>query len=134
MCQLLAVSASGYYAWRRRPLCPRKQEDAHLRLLIAAIHRRSRGTYGAPRIRAELKFDHAVSCSGKRVLRLMRQLGIQDAHRRRYRKTTLRSPEVRAGSRSGRADIQGEPAGPALVGRYHLHPDLGGLALPGRDR
>ena len=32
--------------------------------LLVAIHVRSRGTYGA-RFRAELSFDHNVSCSGK---------------------------------------------------------------------
>ncbi|HEY8951569.1 MAG TPA: IS3 family transposase [Candidatus Dormibacteraeota bacterium] len=77
MCRLLGVSASGYYAWTRRPLCPRKKEDAGLRDLIVAIHRRSRETYGMPRILDELRYDHGVRCSGKRVRRLMRQLGIK---------------------------------------------------------
>lgn len=90
MCQLLKVSSSGFYAWRQRPVCPRKQEDARLRELIIAIHQRSRGNYGAPRIWDELRYDHAVRCSGKRVWRLMRQLGIKGTHRRRYRKTTER--------------------------------------------
>ncbi len=91
MCCLLKVSSSGYYAWRRRPLCPRKTEDARLRELIIAIHRRSRDSYGMPRILDELRYDHGVRCSGKRVRRLMRQLGIKGAHRRRYCKTTERA-------------------------------------------
>jgi putative transposase len=94
MCRLLGVSASGYYASRRRPLCQRHQEDARLRELIVAIHARSRGTYGVPRIRAELRFDHGVHCSRKRVWRLMRQLHIHGAHRRRRVRTTMRSPEA----------------------------------------
>lgn len=77
MCRTFKVSASGYHAWRTRPLCPRKQEDARLRELIVAIHVRSRGTYGVPRIQAELRYDHDVHCSRKRVFRLMRMLGIQ---------------------------------------------------------
>lgn len=88
MCRVLKVSASGYYASVKRPMCERGRQDAHLRDLILAIHGRSRGNYGVPRILDELKFDHNVSCSGKRVLRLMRQLGIKGAHRRRYRRTT----------------------------------------------
>jgi putative transposase len=90
MCRLLGVSSSGFYAWRTRPVCRRKQEDARLRDLIVTIHTRSRGNYGAPRIWDELRYDHKVHCSGKRVLRLMRQLGIRGTHRRRYRKTTER--------------------------------------------
>jgi putative transposase len=91
MSRLLGVSRQGFYSWRRRPLCPRRQEDARLRDLIIAIHRRSRDSYGMPRILDELRFDHGVRCSGKRVRRLMRQLGIKGAHRRRYRKTTERA-------------------------------------------
>jgi putative transposase len=94
MCRLLKVSSSGYYAWRRRPLCPRKAEDARLRELSIAIHTRSRGNYGMPRIWDELRFDHNVRCSGERVRRLMRQLGIKGAHRRRYRKTTERDASL----------------------------------------
>ena len=93
MCRLLGVSASGYYASCRRPVCPRAQEDARLRQLISAVHQRTRCTYGSPRIWDELKYDHGVRCSRKRVFRLMRQLGIKGAHRRRYRKTTERSPD-----------------------------------------
>jgi len=44
MSRLLGVSPSGYYAWRTRPECPRKKEDARLRALIAAIHTRSMKT------------------------------------------------------------------------------------------
>lgn len=95
LCRTFKVSASGYYAWRSRPLCPRRREDAHLRELILAIHGRSRGTYGWPRIRAELDYDHQLRCSGKRVLRLMRQLGIQGKRKRRRFKTTWRSIEAK---------------------------------------
>ena len=91
MCRLLGASPSGYYAWAKRPLCPRAVEDARLRELILAIHGRSRGTYGVPRIRAELRFDYSVRCSGKRVRRLMLQIGIQGKRRRRRGRTTWRS-------------------------------------------
>ena len=94
MGRLLGVSRQGFYNWRRRPVCSRHQEDARLRDLIIAIHTRSRGNYGMPRIFDELRYDHGVRCSGKRVRRLMRQLGIRGAHRRRYRKTTERDASL----------------------------------------
>lgn len=94
MSRLLGVSLSGYYAWRNRPRCKRGNDDDRLRQLIVASHARSRGTYGVPRIQAELRFDHEVSCSGKRVLRLMRLEGIQGRRRRRKFKTTWRSVEA----------------------------------------
>jgi putative transposase len=47
MCRVLAVSASGYYAWRKRPPSARAQADVELTARIRAIHQYSRGTYGA---------------------------------------------------------------------------------------
>ena len=54
MCRVLAVSASGYYAWRKRPPSARERADVELTSRIIAIHQYSRGTYGAPRIHEEL--------------------------------------------------------------------------------
>jgi HTH-like domain/Integrase core domain len=95
LCRAFKVSASGYYAWRCRPVCPRKKGDARLRELIVAIHARSRGTYGVARIRAELHYHSGVRCSGKRVFRLMRMLGIQGKRKRRKFKTTWRPLEAK---------------------------------------
>ena len=72
MCSLLGVSPSGYYAWLRRPPSAREQADRALRDQIVDIHSRSRGTYGAPRIHAELAAE-GVAVGRKRVARLMRQ-------------------------------------------------------------
>ena len=62
LCRLLGVSRSGYYAWRRRPPSARARADQGLSQRIREIHEQSRGTYGAPRIRAELR-DAGVACS-----------------------------------------------------------------------
>ena len=54
MSRVLEVSPSGFYAWLKRPPSKREQEDEMLMLEIKKIHKRSKGTYGAPRIHAEL--------------------------------------------------------------------------------
>ena len=71
MCRVLGVSPSGYYAWRSRPLSRRARADVKLSAEIQAIHRESRGTYGVPRIHAELA-ERGIPVGRKRVARLMR--------------------------------------------------------------
>ena len=82
MARLLRVSRSGYYAWRNRGPGRRAAADERLQVEIAAAHAASRGTYGAPRIRAELA-ARGIRTSRKRVARLMRALGIRGISRRR---------------------------------------------------
>lgn len=53
-CRVLEVSASGFHAWRPRPLSARARADAELTERIRAIHAGSHATYGAPRVHAEL--------------------------------------------------------------------------------
>jgi len=91
LCRVLGVSSSGYYAWIERPPSTRAQTDAQLLEQIRAIHARSRGTYGARRIRIELQ-EQGVRCARKRLARLMRQAGLAGAQRRRYRGTTRQNP------------------------------------------
>ena len=94
MCRLLEVSKSGYYAWRERPLSRRAVEGIALTAKMEAIHRRSRGTYGSPRVHAQLCAD-GVHVSRKRVARLMRSAGLQGVSRRRFVTTTLRDRDAR---------------------------------------
>jgi putative transposase len=92
MCRVLEVSPSGYYAWHSRQDCERKRSDAGLAERIHQIHQRSRGTYGAPRVRAALAAD-GVHVSRKRVARLMREQGLYGVRRPRRRvKTTVVEP------------------------------------------
>lgn len=89
MCRVLAVSASGYYAWIRRPRSARAIADAALTELIRAAHTASKGTYGAPRIRVELAAN-GVCVGKKRIARLMRAAGLAGVSRRRGVVTTWR--------------------------------------------
>jgi putative transposase len=95
MCRVLGISTSGYYAWADRPPSKRAREDEVLRKRIEAIHRQSRGTYGRPRVHAELK-EEGVHIGCKRVTRLMRQAGLQGASRRKQCRTTVRDRDARA--------------------------------------
>jgi putative transposase len=89
MARVLKVSASGYYAWRSRPVSARASADADLTRHIRTIHAGSHGTYGAPRVHAELKAD-SLSVGRKRIARLMRAAGIAGVSRRRSAPVTTR--------------------------------------------
>jgi len=88
MCRVLDVSTSGFYAWRGRTASARAKEDERLRVHIRVAFRRSRETYGAPRILKDLR-DDGFKVSKKRVARLMREEGLVGRAPRRFKKTTL---------------------------------------------
>jgi putative transposase len=94
MCRLLGVSPSGYYASQRRSPSARSVSDAALGARIEAIHEHSRGTYGAPRVRAELAAE-GQAVSRKRVARLMQAAGLAGVSRRRRFATTTRDRQAR---------------------------------------
>lgn len=87
MCHVLGFSPSGYHAWRTRPPSARARSDMDLIDRIRAIHERSRATYGAPRVHAELA-AHGVHVGKKRVARLMRDAKLVGVSRRRWCTTT----------------------------------------------
>jgi putative transposase len=88
MCRLLQISRSGFYAWRDRPMSDRARADLALTAKIEAIYRRSRDTYGAPNVHAELADDYSIRVGRKRVARLMRAAGFRGATLRRFVVTT----------------------------------------------
>jgi putative transposase len=94
LCRVLGVSRAGSYAWKSRPPWPRAAADQELTEQIPKVHQRSRGTYGAPRVHAELRLDHGVHVGRKRVARLMRTAGLVGCHRRRRRGLTRRDPQA----------------------------------------
>jgi len=94
MSRVLKVSASGFYAWMKRSPSEHAQNDVLLGDRIEAISRRSRSTYGRPRIHAEL-VDEGIHISGKRVARLMRNRSICGASRRKMTITTIRDRDAK---------------------------------------
>ena len=94
MCRVLGVSPSGFYAWRQRPPSARARRDAELSHRIGMIHERSRGTYGVPRVHAELA-AHGIRIGRKRVAGLMDAGGLYGASRRKWVTTTQRDRDAR---------------------------------------
>ena len=94
LCRVLGVSPSGYYAAARRPLSIRAQADLVLTDRIHAVHARSRGTYGVPRVHAELGAA-GVRVGRKRVARLMRAARLEGVSRRKRIFTTRRDRDAR---------------------------------------
>lgn len=88
MCRVLEVSRSGYYASAKLDsISKRMERDMDLTKKIRKVHEDSRGTYGSPRVHAQLKRDGEV-VSLERVARLMREAGIKGKVKRRYKATT----------------------------------------------
>jgi putative transposase len=88
MCQVLGVSASGYYAWSRRPESAHAQRDRQLQVLVRASFEASKRRYGSPRIHEDL-LEQDERVSRKRVIRLMQEDGLQARARKRFKCTTM---------------------------------------------
>jgi len=89
-CRVLGVRRQGFYEWCSGVKSPRVQENELLLKHIERIHAESRGTYGWPRVHAELTLGLGLPVNHKRIARLMREAGIQGLYRRRRRGCTVR--------------------------------------------
>lgn len=76
ICEVLAVSQSAYYAWRKGRSSPRAERDAELAPLVRAVFWKHRGRYGARRIASELA-DRGETCSPRRVAKLLKNQGLR---------------------------------------------------------
>jgi putative transposase len=88
LCRVLGVTRQGYYAYATREPGPRAASEAALEVSVREAFEASRGTYGSPRVRAQLRRD-GVQTSKRRVERLMRGLGLVARRPRRFVSTTL---------------------------------------------
>jgi len=87
LCRVLRVSRSGYYLWLTRPESRRSRENRRLLAQIKAIHKKSRRTYGSPRVYQQLQKAGEL-CGRGRVARLMHSAGIRAKQRRKFVATT----------------------------------------------
>ena len=98
----LNVSTSGYYAWRKRPESAHDREDVRIGVLVEEAHVRSRATYGSPRVHEVLR-SKGLRVIRKRIIRLMKALGLRGRKPRAFVRTT--------------ESVPGAEAAPDLIGR-----------------
>jgi putative transposase len=72
-CRVLGVRRQGFYEWCSGVNSARVEENELLLKHIERIHVESRGTYGWPRVHAELTLALGMVVNHKRVARLMRE-------------------------------------------------------------
>ena len=110
----LQVNRTSFDEWERCPPSDREVYDAWLLEEIRAIHAASGGTYGVPRIHAELRLEHGVRVGRKRVERLMAQSGLQGIPVPRKARVTVRVQGVRCAPDLVECDFN--PTGPTACG------------------
>jgi putative transposase len=88
-CRVLHISRSGFHDWLGRPEPPRDLRNKEVLKLISEIHAESRGSYGSPRVHAELRLGKGIEVNRKRVEELMRDAGLQGIYRRKGRRNLV---------------------------------------------
>lgn len=104
LCTVLGIARSSFYYWRKTApdRANRQAADAKLAARIRAVHRESDGTYGVPRITAELRED-GERVNHKRIARVMRTIDLAGVRIRRRHRTTVPDPAAaKAPDRIGR--------------------------------
>lgn len=95
LCQVLEVARSSFHKWRagRAARAVRERADAALAERIRAVHAEWDGTYGRPRITAELSGE-GERVNHKRIGRVMRKYGIAGLRLRKRQVTTVPEPSA----------------------------------------
>ncbi|MET7436164.1 IS3 family transposase [Streptomyces flaveolus] len=130
LCTILGIARSSFYYWRRTAehRAARQAADAALAARIRAVHRESDGTYGVPRITAELR-EAGERINHKRIARVMRSIGLAGVRLRRRHRTTVADPAAaKAPDLIGR-DFTGSKPNTKYVGDITYLPVDGGKFL-----
>jgi putative transposase len=86
-CRALGVSQSWFYQWRHGDGSSRRARRRALAALVAVLFAQHRGTYGAPRITADVR-ELGWTVSQNTIAALMAEQGLKARARRRRRSTT----------------------------------------------
>ncbi|MDT0433280.1 MULTISPECIES: IS3 family transposase [Streptomyces] len=130
LCIILTLSRSSFYYWRRtaaaRAAC--QAAETELADLIREVHQDSDGTYGAPRVTAELRGE-GILINHKRVAGIMRTIGLEGVRlRRRHRTTTAEPAAAKAPDLIGR-DFTADAVNTKYVGDITYLPVSGAKPL-----
>lgn len=90
LCDVLDVSRSAYYQWKRSVPTTYEAQDQELGPLIQAIFKQHRRRYGARRIVAELA-DQGIVCSRGKVRKIMDQMGLEAIQPKSFKPRTTES-------------------------------------------
>jgi len=126
LCTILNIARSSFYYWRKTAAArtARQAADAQLAARIRTVHRDSDGTYGVPRITAELR-EAGELVNHKRVARIMRQADLAGLRLRRRHRTTIADPAA-----AKAADLIGRDFTAAVVNTKYVG-DITYLPLAG---
>ena len=86
-CRALGVSPAWFYKWRHGDPSPQHARREQLKTAIRRLFAKHRGTYGSPRIAADLR-EEGWRVSENTVAAVMAELGLQAPRRRRRKQTT----------------------------------------------
>ncbi|UZR99784.1 IS3 family transposase [Chondrinema litorale] len=116
MCKCLKVSKNSYYSWRRRELAKRNIETKKdiLKKHIKEIYDDSKGTYGSPRITAQL-IKKNIKISRSYVARLMKSMGLKSILAKKFIVTTDSKHEHRVADNILERDFKVENIGMVWV-------------------
>jgi transposase InsO family protein len=90
VCEVLEVSRSGYYAWRKRPQSLRERRREELAEKIQQVHEENRKVYGSPRVCQALKAQGESVCENT-VADIMKQRQIRAKSKRKFVPSTTNS-------------------------------------------
>lgn len=98
-CELLKVSASGFYDWFKRMPSKRKLRDGILKAKIVSIFDKSKKNYGSPRIQKQLSKE-GEKVGKDKVANLMREERLSARKKKAFRpKTTINNPNDKKSKR-----------------------------------
>lgn len=91
-CEVLEVSASGYYDWLDRPPSPRVKRHEQIQAAVRQVHTESHGIYGSLKIAKQLRErpDLESACRNT-VAQAMRELGLKSRIAKAFTPTTTQS-------------------------------------------
>lgn len=130
LCTILGIARSSFYYWRSTAggRVARQQADARLAARIRAVHEESDGTYGIPRITAELRQD-GEHVNHKRIARIMRTIGLAGLRLRRRHRATITDPTAVKAPDLIRRDFTADRLNSKYVGDITYLPLEGGKFL-----